>query len=48
MGGMLVENPYYLTPDELLTEMAQSEGGSANPELEKAAQWYFDAMTGST
>lgn len=48
MGGMLVENPYYRTPDELLTEMAQSEGDSANPELEKAAQWYFDAMTGST
>lgn len=48
MGGMLVENPYYLTPDELLTEMAQSEGGGANPELEKAAEWYFDAMTGST
>jgi hypothetical protein len=48
MGGMLVENPYHQRPDELLTEEERSGGVTANPEIEKAAQWYFDVTTGST
>jgi hypothetical protein len=49
VGEVLIENPYYLTPDELLTEVAQGDAGvTANPEIEKAAQWYFDETTGST
>jgi hypothetical protein len=47
VGGLLLENPYHLTPDELLTEAVQSEGVTANPEIEKAAEWYFDVTTGS-
>jgi hypothetical protein len=49
VGEVLLENPYYLAPDELLTEAAQGDGGvTANSEIEKAAQWYFDETTGST
>jgi hypothetical protein len=49
VGEVLLENPYHLTPDELLIEVAQGDGGvTANPEIEKAAQWYFDETTGST
>ncbi|MDT7625083.1 MAG: hypothetical protein QOF99_5984 [Pseudonocardiales bacterium] len=49
VGEVLLENPYYLAPDELLAEAAQGDGGvTANSEIEKAAQWYFDETTGST
>jgi hypothetical protein len=49
VGEVLLENPYHLTPDELLTEVAQGdERVTANSEIEKAAQWYFDETTGST
>jgi hypothetical protein len=48
MGGMLVENPYHQRPDELLAEGERSGDVAANPEIEKAAQWYFDVTTGST
>jgi hypothetical protein len=49
VGEVLLENPYYQAPDELLTEAAQGGGGvTANSEIQKAAQWYFDETTGST
>jgi hypothetical protein len=48
VGGLLLENPYYLTPDELLTRPVQSQGATANPKIEKAVEWYFDVTTGST
>jgi hypothetical protein len=48
MGGTIFENPYHRTPDELLLEAAQSARDIADPEIEKAAKWYFGVTTGST
>ena len=48
IGAMLIENPYYLTPDELLAEAADTEAVTGNPDISEAAKWYFDEMTGST
>jgi hypothetical protein len=48
VGGLLLENPYHMTPDELLTEAGRGEGVTANSEIEKAAKWCFDVTTGST
>src|SRR6202012_1474713 len=51
IGEMLIENPYYLTPDELLAgaarELAPDEpaAGAAydsNTEIAEAAKWYFE------
>jgi len=47
MGGTLVDNPYFRTPDELLIEQERT-GTAAAQEMEKAAEWYFDATTGTT
>ncbi len=47
MGGLVIENPYCLTPDELLG----MEGGEADTlagEREEVAEWYYAATTGST
>ena len=46
LGGMVLENPYYLTPDELLG----MEGGSdpRSDEREEVAEWCYAATTGST
>ena len=46
VGEMLVENPYYLTPDELLIEPAGSQGVTDNADINEAAKWYLDATTG--
>src|ERR1700744_4171394 len=46
MGGMLIENPYSLTPDEVLAKMASHEGATASPTAEEAEKWYSDVMTG--
>ncbi|HTZ15741.1 MAG TPA: MEDS domain-containing protein [Mycobacterium sp.] len=43
IGGMLVENPYYVTPDELLAGAAYDSGTS----IAEAAKWYFEETTGS-
>jgi DcmR-like sensory protein len=49
VGGVLVENPYHLTPDELLAEAAHGEDPKATHEIEEAAaEWGFAVMTGST
>lgn len=57
VGGMLIENPYYLTPDELLADAARDqapdepEAGAAydcETEIAEAAKWYFEETTGST
>jgi len=47
VGGMLMENPYCLTPDEVLARRAH---GDVAPTLitEEAQKWYSDVMTGST
>lgn len=47
VGGAIVENPYCMTPDEVL---AASEAGTLDAidhDLEEVAEWYYDATTGS-
>jgi hypothetical protein len=48
VSGMVIENPYYLTPDEVLARTARRDAATATPITEEAEQWYFDVMTGST
>jgi hypothetical protein len=48
VGGAIVENPYCMTPDEVL---AASEAGALDAigdDLEEVAQWCYDATTGSS
>jgi hypothetical protein len=47
VGGMLVKNPYFATPDQLLTEAELPNGPAIKPEIEKAAAWYSDVTSGS-
>jgi len=48
VGTMVMENPYCLSPDELL-ELSDSGGPDAQEaEREEMAAWCFDATTGST
>jgi hypothetical protein len=47
VGGAIVENPYCMTPDEVL---AASEAGTLDGidhDLEGVAEWYYDATSGS-
>lgn len=46
MGGMVIENPYYLTPDEVLAKAVRSGTGTVIPINQEAEQWYSDVMTG--
>jgi hypothetical protein len=48
IGGMLVENPYYTSPDELLHRAERGGSETADAEINEAAKWYFDETTGST
>lgn len=48
IGGLLVDNPYHQTPDELLTGTTQRRDDANEAEIEEAASWYLDATTGST
>jgi hypothetical protein len=57
VGEMLIENPYYLAPEELLVGAArdvvpdQPVAGAAHDSetaIAEAAKWYFDETTGST
>jgi hypothetical protein len=48
VGGMVIENPYYLTPDEVLAKKAQRGAATAIPISKEAELWYSDVMTGST
>jgi MEDS: MEthanogen/methylotroph, DcmR Sensory domain len=49
MGGMVMENPYHLTPDEVLIRTGQRDTATAavSPITEEAQEWYSDVMTGS-
>jgi hypothetical protein len=48
VGGMVIENPYCLTPDEVLARKAPP-GAAAAPRVRKEAEkWFSDVMTGST
>jgi hypothetical protein len=46
MGGMVIENPYYLTPDEVLAKAVRRDTGTVIPVTKEAEQWYSDVMTG--
>jgi DcmR-like sensory protein len=46
MRGMLIENPYYLTPDEVLARTVPYEAATAGPTTEEAEKWYSGVMTG--
>ena len=46
MGGMVIENPYYLTPDEVLARAVRRDTGTVIPVTREAGQWYSDVMTG--
>ncbi len=48
IGGILVENPYCMSPDELLHGVERGVSTTADDEIEEAAEWYFDETTGST
>jgi hypothetical protein len=48
IGGLIVDNPYHQTPDELLTGTTRRRDGVNEAEIEEAASWYLDATTGST
>ena len=57
VGDMLIENPYYLAPDELLVGAARDvvpdepvAGAAHDSEtaIAEAAKWYFEETTGST
>jgi hypothetical protein len=46
MRGMLIENPYYLTPDEVLAKTLQRDAATGTPITKEAQEWYSDVMTG--
>jgi len=46
VGGMVIENPYYLTPDEVLAKAVRRDTGTVIPVTKEAEQWYSDVMTG--
>lgn len=48
IGGMLVENPYYTSPDELRHPEERAGSRSGDDEIDEVARWYFDETTGST
>lgn len=48
IGGLLVENPYYTSPDELRHRAERTDSETANGDIDEAAKWYFDATTGSS
>lgn len=48
IGGMLVENPYYTSPDEFLHQAERGGPETADAQINEAAKWYFDETTGST
>jgi hypothetical protein len=46
MRGMLIENPYYLTPDEVLAKALLRDAATVTPVTKEAQEWYSDVMTG--
>jgi hypothetical protein len=46
MGGMVIENPYYLTADEVLAKAVRRGTGTVIPLTKEAEEWYSDVMTG--
>jgi hypothetical protein len=48
MGGLLVDNPYHQSSDEVLTGATERRDGANEAEIGEALSWYMDATTGST
>jgi len=48
VGGAIVENPYCMTPDEVLGASEEGTLVAIDHELEEVAQWCYDATTGSS
>ena len=46
VGGMVIENPYYLTPDEVLAKAVRRDTGTVIPVTKEAEKWYSDVMIG--
>jgi MEDS: MEthanogen/methylotroph, DcmR Sensory domain len=46
VGGMVIENPYYLTPDEVLAKAVRRDTGTVIPVTKEAERWYSNVMTG--
>jgi len=46
VGGMVIENPYYLTPDEIPAKAVRRDTGTVIPVTKEAEQWYSGVMTG--
>jgi hypothetical protein len=48
VGEMLLENPYHMTPDELLAAPGKEATTSVAPEVREVAEWCYAVTTGST
>jgi hypothetical protein len=48
IGGMLVENPYYTSPDELRHRAERTGSATGDDEIDEVAKWFFDETIGST
>ena len=46
IGGMLVENPYYTSPDRLSHPSEAVDFDTRDDEIEEVARWYFDETIG--
>lgn len=46
IGGMLVENPYYTSPDRLRHPSEAVDFDTRDDEIEEVARWYFDETIG--
>jgi hypothetical protein len=46
MGEMVIENPYYLTPDEVLAKAGRRDTGTVTPVAKEVEQWFSGVMTG--
>jgi hypothetical protein len=48
VGGMAIENPYCLTPEEVLAKKVQRGAATATRVSKEAEKWHSDVITGST
>jgi hypothetical protein len=46
VGGVVIENPYLLTPDEVLAQTVRRDAAPAAPMTKEAEEWFSDVMIG--